>query len=328
MVNLGLFLVQVYLMNANVPLAPSPRIVEVPSALKAITSHPELSGIVWCPPLKRYLVISDDVGKQEDSSKHAPFILGMDEQGRLDNAPIPVIGVDKINDPESICSGPQNTFFLITSHSLNRSEKLPKTRRQLLHLEVKQRTLNVIGKVDLTRIEGPQSILQIAGLPNQARLDIEAITYFKRSLLIGLKSPLTDAGMAVILQLADPEKVFAHEKIPEQALSRFLQIPLCIATKGKTVCQGISDMLVLGDGSLVLTANAPKLGPKDGGGSLWYVPVPIKQSKPKLLRQFPDKKPEGIAFSSDGKELIIVFDTDQNIPYWMRYPIPAIQPSR
>jgi hypothetical protein len=329
--NLVLVLAPFLLLAAKDAMVPTLRTIHVPAGLKASTSNPELSGIVWCPPLKRYLVVSDDAGKEEEGTKHSPFVLGLDEQGQLDPTPIPIVGVNKVNDPESICIGPANTYFLITSHSLNRSEKIPKPRRQLLHLELSQRTLKVLGKADLTHFEGSKSLLEIAGLPNDARLDIEAIAYHERALFIGLKSPLTKDGRALILRLADPDKAVSAEKIPPQSLSRFLQIPLCSPVHGTLVCQGISDMLFLADGSLVLTANAPKGGPNDGGGSLWYVPSPVAQSKPILLERFPGKKPEGLAYAPGGRELVIVFDTDQKTPSWTQYPIPSpktLRPTR
>lgn len=321
--NLALSLTPLLFLAAKETMDLRLRAIDVPAALKAITTHPELSGIAWCPPLKRYLIVSDDTGKDEDGTKHAPFVLGLDEQGQLDPTPIPIVGVNKVNDPESICAGPQNTYFLITSHSLNRSNKTPKPRRQLLHLELVQRSLQVLGKTDLTHLEGTKSLLDIARLPNDARLDIEAITFHERALFIGLKSPLTKEGKAVILQLADPVNAIQEGKISHQSLTRFLQVPLCHSGQDTRVCQGISDLLFLADGSLVLTANAPKGGPSDGGGSLWHVPSPVTQSKPVLLQRFPGKKPEGVALSASGRDVIIVFDTDQSSPYWTLCPIPT-----
>jgi hypothetical protein len=297
--------------------------VKVPPALREVTSNPELSGLAWSPQLKRYLVITDDSGLKDKKSNHMPMLLALSESGDLDEAPVPLAGVKKLNDPESLCPGPGGTYFLITSHSLNKKDESSKSRRQLLHLALDKRSLRVLGALDLSEAENGKTLLETAGLPKDGRLDIEAITYHERALFIGLKSPLTAEGRAVILRLANPEKNIKRGAYPAENLSVFATYPLCVDVDGKKVCEGISDMLFLHDGSLALTANAPKGGPPDKGGSLWRIPSPGKPAVPELLYRFPGFKPEGLAFTPDQKELIIVFDTDQETPRFTRVPRPG-----
>jgi hypothetical protein len=182
----------------------------------------------------------------------------------------------------------------------------------------------VLGRIDLTAVEGGRSLLQIARLSPDGILDIEAIAYRDGALFIGLKSPLTAEGRAVVMRLADPVKATRDGRVEEKALSTWAELPLCLRVKGKRVCQGLSDMLFLDDGSLVVSANAPKGGKKDHGGAIWLAPPPIGKAPPRLLRTFPGLKPEGVAFSPQRHTLLVVFDRGQEKkPLWTEIPVPA-----
>jgi hypothetical protein len=302
---------------------PAIRSVIVPPELAAVTSNPEFSGIVWSQGWKRYLVVTDDSGLREKGTNHQPVVLGLSEDGILDKNPIPIRGIDQLNDPESICSGPNGSYFLVTSHSPNHANKTAANRRQLLQLREANHALEVIGRLDLTNIKGERSLLSLAGLPPEGRIDIEAVTYRDGALFIGFKSPLTDDEQAVVIRLADPLKAMRKGHIKANAITRFVAVPLCLEVRGNRVCQGISDMTFLADGSLVLSANAPKGGPMDHGGALWHLTAPIGKTLPIQLHRFPDLKPEGVTVSPSGHSLAVVFDCDQAQPKWTEVPLPT-----
>ena len=297
--------------------------IDVPPELAAVTSNPELSGIVWNPSLRRYLVVTDDSGLRGASTWHEPLLLALGENGALDKTPIPIHGVKSINDPESICAGPDGTYFLITSHSPNHKNKTKADRRQLLQLEQRRGKLYATGRLDLTKIKGGGSLLKLAGLPSEGRLDIEAVTYHAGALFIGLKSPLTDRGQAVVLRLSNPVAALRKSKLRAADIERFAAVPLCVPVKDTQVCQGISDMTFLDDGSLVLSANAPKGGPKDHGGALWHLPAPVGRSSPVLLHRFAKLKPEGVTLSARGRGLKVVFDCGDRAPQWTEVALPT-----
>jgi hypothetical protein len=302
--------------------APTVHDVAVPSGLQAVTSNPEFSGIVWSSALKRYLIVSDDTGLPDRGTKRTPLVVALSENGALDSDPVPIAGIKKMDDAESICAGPDGTFFLATSHSPNADGETHKSRRLLLHLKVVNRSLKVLGQLDLTKLDGGQSLLEVAGLPKDGRLDVEALAYRDGFLYIGLKSPLSRSGAAVILRLSDPVKATRAKNIPAGSLLPFAEIPLCVPVEDRSVCQGLSAMTFLADGSLVATANAPKGGPKDHGGSLWHLPAPIMDTKPILLYRFAGLAPEGVTLAPSGRELTLVFDTRQQVPKWVQVPLP------
>ena len=302
---------------------PEVRPLVVPPELAALTANPELSGIVWSQPRTRYLVVTDDSGLRGEDTNHAPLLLGLTEEGALDKAPIPIRGVKAINDPESICAGPDGSYFLVTSHSPNREGKTGAPRRQLLQLKEGKGGLEVVARIDLTKIKRGESLLARAGLPPEGRLDIEAIAYRAGSLFIGFKSPLTNRGEAVIVRLPNAVETVRAGKLRADAIERFAAIRLCLSGKEREVCQGISDMTFLPDGSLVLSANAPKGGPKDHGGALWHLRSPVGKEAPALLHRFAGLKPEGVTLSADGRTLKVVFDCDDQRPKWTAVPLPG-----
>ena len=103
-----------------------------------------------------------------------------------------------------------------------------------------------------------QDAARAAGLPASGRLDIEAITAREGALLIGLKSPLSAQGGAVVLRLAKPVEALAAGSIPPGALSRLWEVPLHVQEGGKPVAEGISDMTVLPDGTLICSPTRPR----------------------------------------------------------------------
>jgi hypothetical protein len=304
--------------------APSLQPVQVPSALAALTSNPELSGIAWSSALQRYIVVSDDTGKSSDGTAHRPWVFALSQDGALDRDPIPIVGLPRLNDAEAICAGPGGTFFITTSHSSNTHGNLPSARRLLMQVDLKGSELRMLGSVDLTEATATDGagLLALAGLDPAGALDIEALAFRDPDLYIGLKSPLTHNGEATVLKMVDPSVVLRTGRLPPGAVTQWRRVQMCRPGPSGRVCEGISDMTFLPDGSLVLLGNTPKGRPSDGGGALWLLANPSVSALPQLIRHFENLKPEGVAVSSDRGAVVIVFDRDRQQPVWMRWPIP------
>jgi hypothetical protein len=304
-----------------VAVTPStPGRIAVPAGLARQNSSIEPSGVVWVEALQRFLVISDDTGSGE---KHQPWVFAMTRQGAFDDTPVPILGIDEVNDPEAICSGPDGTFFFTTSHSENKKGKTKAARRVLLHLRLEGRALRALGQIDLTTARDGKGggLLEIAGLDPLGKLDIEALTYRQGALLIGLKAPLTAGGSAVILQLKSPVDALRSGRIEPGALTRYREVTLNTSeAMGRPVHRGISDLTSLADGSIVLLANSPKDMPSDGGGAMYWLKPGAGAAV--LLEDFPGFKPEGVTLSEDGRGLVLVFDNDLRPPLWTRCGLP------
>ncbi|HKO51817.1 MAG TPA: hypothetical protein VJV79_29105 [Polyangiaceae bacterium] len=275
----------------------------------------EFSGAAWSKNLSRYILVSDDVS--DDGGKHTPRLFALTEAGQLDSAPIKIDGISELNDPESISPGPDGTFFVCTSHSLNKKGHLPQSRRRLLQIALgADRKAKVIGQADLSSARTADGKLPWT---ESGSLDIEGIAFREGALYVGLKSPLTADGRASILRLPDVVSVVKSGVVPAGALSLWSQARLCVPHEGKTVCEGIADLAFLPDGTLLVAGNAPKGMPTDGGGSLWKLSA--ANGAPTLLKRFEGLKPEGIALAPDHTSAIVVFDTDGRQPLWIRWPL-------
>ena len=292
-----------------------PTVVTVPEALLARTSMPEPSGIVWSPALSRYLIISDDTGNKASGTNHAPWLFAMNRDGLFDPAPIPILGLDTLNDAEAICQGPASSYFLTTSHSANRKGHDKAKRRRLYQLKLEGRALKIVGSLDLASAIAESRVID--GRP----VDIEALAFHDGELLIGLKSPQNAAGAAYILRVREVLSALQEGVLPSGRIQIFAELPLSVDSAAGKVTQGVSDMSFLPDGSLAILANSPKKMPPDGGGALW---LRKRDGTIQLLRRFPGLKPEGVTPTQDGKSLVIVFDNDRKQPLWIHQPLPAV----
>lgn len=295
--------------------APPPETLVVPPALTAKTCNPELSGITWVPALKRYVALSDDTGLLETPTWHAPWVFTLDLQGEFDPQVRVLEGLDSLDDAESITPGPDGTYFLTTSHAMTKKAKSKPARRQLLWLAVDGERLVVRGRFDLSTLE-----LERVAAGRDDELDIEAVAFRDGALLVGLKAPLDEKGRASIVRVADIVSAFDGKSKPAVTrwASPLLEVP---DAEGKPVPQGVTDLLLLGDGRLVLAANAPKSGKPDGGGALWLLEK--ADAKPVLLHRFAQGlKPEGLTLTPDAKRIVVVFDRGQDVSQWVHVPVP------
>ncbi len=305
----------VKLAAAAAALLSEPGPMVVPQGLLTLTSMPEPSGLVWSAQLSRYLVLSDDTGDKQRGTNHAPWLFAMNKQGVMDDAPIPILGLEKLNDAEAICSGPGNSFFLATSHSKNRKGQDKDARHLLLQLAPSGRALKILGTLDIL----PAIIA--AGIVTTGTIDIEGIAFREGALYLGLKAPQNAAGSALILRVRDVMPALPTGLVPSQNVQLWAEVPLQVPGPSGAVVQGISDMSFLPDGSLAILANSPKKKPPDGGGALWWL---RSGNPPHLLRRFPGLKPEGVTVTPDGKSLLIVIDHDRQQPLWLHQQLPTL----
>ena len=291
---------------------PTPLDLVVPPELSAKTTNPEMSGVTWVPALKRYLAVSDDTGILDTPTWHAPWVFTFDETGRFDSTVTVIEGIELLDDGESITPGPAGTFFLTTSHTISKkSGKSKPIRRQWLWLDLKEKRLISRGVFDLTTLISARA----------EELDLEALAFRNGALFVGLKAPLDEDGHAAIMRIENIVTAFSAEKPPTLSAVVWsrpgLEVP---DAKGALVPEGVTDLLFLPDGRLVLAANAPKSGKPDDGGAIWLLTKP--DAKPVLLHRFPGLKPEGVTLSADGKHLVVVFDRGAEISQWVTLPLP------
>jgi hypothetical protein len=322
------------LANAGRSAAPTPKPLKIPPRLRRRFPRVGASGLAWAPPLDRYLVVTDDATDDDEADRRAPVVLTMDRDGRFDDEPLTIDGVERLDGAESICcAGRHHTdrFFLLTSHAANPKGQLRPSRRQLLDLRLEISTapkrvvrLRAAGRVDLADGDGGlPALLAKSGVAAPQGFQAEAIASFSGALHVGLNAPLDRQGAALLVQLGDPDHVFAGPKLSPGLAQLSRRTRLAVDAGPSGVPQGFSDVVFSGEGVLYATASAPKGAPSDGGGALWSIAPAGRDPKPRLLGRFPGLKPEGLSPTPDGLALAVVFDRGGAAPWWTTWPIAA-----
>ncbi|TKC93014.1 biotin/lipoyl-binding protein [Polyangium fumosum] len=302
----------------NLPASVLP--MKLPDALSK-RSRFEPSGILAREAEGRYLVVSDDTGR--DDAEGAPWIFAMSKDGVIEPEPLQVDGIDEISDVEAIAAGDAGEIYLLSSQSYSKRGKRKPARTALLRLRKDGRGFRVDGEAHLAELlDADPAQAAALGLPKGTRaLDIEGLAYQKGALYFGLKAPLDAQGHAMIWQVTTPGALFASKPLAGAGASLWAHVPVDVELAGKPTPGGISDLLFLPDGSLVITST-PSTADGDAG-ALWRVEAPAPGAlTPHLVKRFPGLKPEGIAPSLSAGKLMVVFDTGSSLPSFEEVPWP------
>ncbi|MBL8946037.1 MAG: biotin/lipoyl-binding protein [Myxococcales bacterium] len=301
-----------------------PTELAVPSALLA-ASRFEPSALVWSPARAQYLVASDDTG-HENVDEHAPWLFAMGADGTIEPSPIRLRGLEKFSDLESIAAAPDGGVYLLASQSFSKKGKRSAARQVFAHVAVTAAGADVTAHVSLAKLLDRLDAQGLAalGLDDTASLDIEGMTATREGgLLIGLKAPLDLEG-APIWHLAKPDALLAGGSPSDAGLTLWGHVPLRVRADGAEVAGGISELLELPDGRLLVATTASAGDPSTQDGALYVVDGRAAAGTPTLVRTFPGQKAEGLALVAAGDAIAIVFDTGAATPLWMelRWPAP------
>jgi multidrug resistance efflux pump len=310
--------------------APKTALMNVPASLRS-RSRLEPSGALWRPDLQRYVLVSDDTGL-EDADDKAPWLFAMTREGAIDAEPLPIAGVGSINDLESIAAGDGGEVYVLASQSHSRKGKRPAARTAFMRLMPDGRGFRVdaaVSLADALEAAGEGAMAKL-GLPKGTRdLEIEGMAFRGGALYLGLKTPLDAQGNAMIWKLGDPGALLSQKSLASAALSLFAKVRVEAEAGQAKVPGGISELLFLPDGALMI-ASTPSSG--DGApesGRLYHVPASLLSSpaggalSPREVRTFPGKKPEGLSLSATPGRIVVVFDTGSDVPSWTEIPWPG-----
>lgn len=303
------------------PLPPATVTPLVVPPVLAASARFEPSALAWSSGRDRFVLVSDDTGLA-DRDEHAPWLFTMDLRGRVDPEPLVVSGIEAFSDLEAIAAGAGDSLYLLASQSRSRRGKRPAARQVFAKIAVTNSSARVEASIALADLlERDSSLLTALGLANTAALDLEGMTPTSAGgLLIGLKQPLDDADQAQIWHLPQPDALLAGGS---GGLRRFGAVPLHVTADGEQRPGGISELLELPDGSLLIATTASGADPQHQDGGLWHASGHDDLTGARLVRSFAGLKPEGLALRPDGAAIVIVFDTGAAAPQWMELPWPA-----
>jgi multidrug resistance efflux pump len=301
----------------------APVLMTVPAALSQ-RSRFEPSGLLTRVGESRYLIVSDDTGR--DGDEGTPWLFAMSATGVVEPLPVPVSGVAELNDIEGITAGDAGEIYLLSSQSYSKKGKRKASRTALLRLHPEGRGFRVDGEVHLAEmLDAAPARAASLGLPEGTRaLDIEGLAFRQGALYLGLKAPLDPQGNAMIWRVGAPAALFSADRaspkrLDDAAFALWGRARVDVEVAGQTTPGGISDLLFLADGSLALTSTPSTA--EGAGGALWRVDHPEGGAlSPRLLQRFPGLKPEGIAPSLSPGKLMVVFDTGSAAPLFQELP--------
>lgn len=300
------------------------REIQVPGALAA-RSRIEPSGLVWVPRLARYALVSDDTG-QKGSNEATPWLFTMDTKGKLDRVPLAIVGLEELKDMEALARGNGEVLYALSSQSHSKKGKRPKAREQFIRLAPEGSGYRANGVVHLASLlEGlPQAQREALGVTDTSQLDIEGLTGHEGGLLIGVKYPLNAKGEAMIWRLDRPDRLFDTGRLEDSNLELWATVSMTVQADGASVPAGISELLALPDGALLVAATVATGDPKEESSSLWWAGTASPgQLNVTRVREFEGLKAEGLALSPTPGRLVVTFDTGAKAPLWTELPWPT-----
>ena len=165
--------------------------------------------------------------------------------------------------------------------------------------------------------------LATLGLPEGTReLEIEAMTTHDNALYLGLKSPLNTQGQAMIWKLENAESFLRTGDLQKADLSLWGAAKVPAQSDGQSVAGGISELLFLPNGSL-LVASTPSMGDGEPTGYVSFARSPQGGTlSVEEVKEFKGHKPEGLSLSSNPGYFTVAFDAGDNTPHWIQIPWP------
>ncbi|HDQ45778.1 MAG TPA: hypothetical protein ENN17_09830 [bacterium] len=315
--------------EANGPdrIPPPLKKIQVPLSLRE-KSRFEPSGITWVPAKGKYLVVSDDTGLQDTPSEHAPFLHYMDESGHVEADPVPILGIDSVNDLEAVTALDSETFILVSSQNVSQKGKRPVSRERILKIRKEADRFVVLRSLDfLSLLLNSHSVrdlkaLGLAAADSDGRpvLNIEGAAYFDGALFLGLKAPVSPDG-AILWKLEDVDRAFETGKIAPGQLVLYGTVKLGKVGDNPA---GISDLHVDGDGVMWALSAIPGAEPEEQTGGLHRIDrLADGRLAARRLLSFPGLKPEGLGLREE-RRAMIVFDRDQDVPLYAEVDLEAL----
>jgi multidrug resistance efflux pump len=311
------------------PHASVPSPITLPPSLEARTRF-EPSGLVARASEHRYLLVSDDTGR--DETEGIPWLFAMSAQGAVAPEPIVLEGLRELSDLEAITEGASGELYLLASQSYSKHGKRKPARTALLRVREHAGVFRADGEVHLAELldANPQLAATLGLEGGTSSLDIEGMTFHDGALLLGLKAPLDANGAALVWKVASPAQLFGEgltrapgsgaDLLAAAELSLVGKVTLQVELDGTAVPAGISDLCVLPGGRLAVTAT-PSSGDRAAGALYRIDDFATGKLVPTLLRRFPKQKPEGVALSLRHPEHVaLVFDAGASTPWFDEVP--------
>jgi multidrug resistance efflux pump len=293
---------------------PQEMLMQIPANLLKITRF-EPSGVAWLPDSSQFLIVSDDTGMPNEPNDHAPYVFLMNEYGNVKSDPVPLKGIDTVNDLESVTPINSDTFLLISSQNISKKNKRPGSRELILKVERNDDQYIVREQVQLLSLllnSYTWQELKNLGLDQYEEdglpvLNIEGAAVHGQTLYLGLKEPVSQKG-AIIWKLDSFDEIFKINKLAPNQLKIYGFVQL-----SQNRPTGFSDLMFDSNGVLWALSTTVGNNRNQIGGLHRIDRFTDGHLEASRIYNFPGLKPEGFCQNGSGS-FLIVFDLDNDIP--------------
>jgi hypothetical protein len=276
-----------------------PKKITIPPILLDQFKTFEPSAVLFISETGQFLIVSDDTNKADE-----PILFSMNSKGEVDSSISRVTGLPKMADIESMSQDEAGRIYLLSSQSLAKKDKDSVSRQLFVRASRSKNSYVltdsiVLRPLILQAIEASKDpvLSRLAPLTRQ-ELDVEAHFVRKGILYLALKSPMLEDHSSVILSLGKVDDIFSLNQIDLKHW-KTISIPDLNGKKNR-----ISDFVLANDLFLITTSS------KNNSGGLWQYEE--QSEKLKLIRAYPQHKPEGVAYVETTKSALVVFDKGAN----------------
>jgi multidrug resistance efflux pump len=261
----------------------------------------EGSGAVYMSDLKRYLVVSDDTPDKK------AIVECVDSSCRIEKE-IPIEGLDRINDMESITQDEHGTIYIAASQSVSKKGRVSESRKLFIRVKRSGERLMLDGKVDLcgyllaaaNREPSKPWARFITSAINEQTCNIEGCAARADCVYFGFKKPLLDKK-SVVLKIGPADGIFANA-----AVDISLWKTLDLTDKKTGAKTTIADLQFVGSDLYVLSnGHQDQKDRCDTYGIIWQCP----DRSERVIEVWRGMgNPEGLAFNPDNRLFFVAYD--------------------
>ncbi len=284
-----------------------PREMDIPLNIVE-TFKPEMSGVVFVPELKQFVLVSDDYPEDR------PVLFLMNEQGQIQPHQVQLSGLPVMADIESV-SVQGDYLYLLSSMSATKKGKLKEERQIFAQIKRNGLRYSVEHHVDLRKslmlaLKNSQDPLLKSVYEADLKLakegfEVEGHAIDNKDLYLSLKGPVLHRNEGIILKVSDFASAF-------EGVLKPAQVTLAARFEMKLPHQDVE--LVLTD--LIKHGDAFYLASSCRGAScsaIWKISP--GQTSPELLHEFRMRHLEGLALHPDTHQMFAVFDSKSSSQY-------------
>ncbi|WP_413291213.1 HlyD family secretion protein [Bdellovibrio sp. HCB337] len=253
--------------------------------------QPEISGLVYIPELKQFVMVSDDYPKDK------PDLLLMTIPGKVQKQMLAIDSLDKMEDIESV-SYRNNKLYLLSSLSPTKKGKIKKNRQILARAQRSDMNFKLDAQVDLREF-----LEKARGISLGNDLEIEGHAIKGSDLYLALKNQNTTTKEIVILKVKNFERLFEGKDLSSEDVSAALKLQLSLPDKSIEIA--VTDMIFVGDDIYLASSFRGK-----EGSAIWKWDA--QSGAVSLIQEFDRKHLEALAFLPCSQQIYGVFEGGVN----------------